>query len=89
MNQCAEFSIFQKEYREILRKTPDITFDELLRGEDSVVKKIIQFLKIEIDISSISFKQFKYLMWIITKNYIFTSGDDAEVINQMTPFFFV
>ena len=89
MEQCADFSKFQQEYREVLRKTPNITFDELLRGEDSVVKKIIEFLKIDVDIKSITYKQFKYLMSIITKNYMFTQLEDSEYINSMTPFFFV
>lgn len=89
MDECAEFSKFQHEYREILRKTPNITFDELLRGEDNVVKKIIQFLKIDVEVADISYKQFKYLMAIITKNYMFTSLEDSEYINSMTPFFFV
>lgn len=89
MTACTEFSKFQAAYRDTLRANPNITFDELLQGEDSIIHKIVTFLNIDVDVSSITYKQFKYLMSIITKNYVFTTGEDAEYINSMTPFFFV
>lgn len=89
MTKNIEFSKFQAEYREILKANPTITFNELLSGENSIVKRIIAFLEIDIDSTVISYKQFKYLMWVITKQYVFTAGEDSDYINSMTPFFFV
>lgn len=89
MTKNIEFSKFQQEYREILKANPKITFNELLSGEDSIVKRIIAFLEIDINPSVISYKQFKYLMWVITKQYVFTVGEESDYINSMTPFFFV
>jgi hypothetical protein len=89
MSNNIEFSKFQTEYREILKANPKITFEELLQGEDSIVKRIILFLGIDIEPEEITYKQFKYLMWVISKQYLFTTGDDQDYINQMTPFFFV
>lgn len=89
MTKNIDFSKFQSEYREILKANPTTTFEDLLRGEDSIVKRILKFLDIEVDASVISYKQFKYLMWVITKQYVFTGGEDSDYINSMTPFFFV
>ncbi len=89
MTKNIEFSKFQAEYREILKTNPTVTFDELLSGEDSIVWRILKFLEIDVDATVISYKQFKYLMWVITKQYVFTAGEDSDYINSMTPFFFV
>ena len=89
MSDIIEFSKFQSDYRELLRANPNITFEELMRGEGNIVKKILDFLKLGVQIDEITYKQFKYLMWVITKQYIFTQGDESEYINQITPFFFV
>jgi hypothetical protein len=89
MKSSIEFSKFQAEYREILKANPEITFEEMLKGDNSIVKRIIGFLGIEIDSSEISWKQFKYLIWIISKQYTFTGMDDSESINAITPFWLV
>lgn len=89
MSSSLSFSKFQSEYREIIRKNPNVTFEELLSGEDSIVCKILNFFDIDIDPKDVTYRQFKYLMWVITKNYVFTSIEDSNNINAMTPFFFV
>jgi len=89
MTSSIEFSKFQSEYRETLRGNPAITFEEMLKGDNSLVKRIISFLGIDIDIADISWKQFKYLIWVISKQYTFVGVDDSESINAITPFWLV
>ena len=89
MTSSIEFSKFQAEYRETLRGNPSITFEEMLKGDNSLVKRIIDFLGIDIEITEISWKQFKYLIWVISKQYTFVGVDDSESINAITPFWLV
>lgn len=89
MSKSVEYSKLQNEYREILRANPNVTFEEMISGDNNIIKKIINFLELDVDISTISYKQWKYLLWVISKNYIFTSTDDSDYINSMSPFFFV
>lgn len=89
MKSSIEFSKFQAEYREILKANPEITFEEMLKGENSIVKRIITFLGIEIDASEISWKQFKWLIWVISKQYTFSSVEESESVNAITPFWLV
>lgn len=89
MSKSVEYSKLQGEYREILKTNPNITFEEMLSGDDNIIKKIIKFLEIDVDVSTITYKQWKYLLWVISKNYVFTSTDDSDYINSMSPFFFV
>lgn len=83
------FSKLQQEYRDIVKANPNITFHELVEGENNVVGRILGFLGIETEVTNITFKQFKYLMWVIAKNYVFTEIGESNFINQMTPFFFI
>lgn len=88
MSESISYSKLQSEYRDVLKDNPNITFSELV-SKYNIIQKILDFLQISTDVSSISYKQWKYLLWTLQKNYVFTSTDDSDYINQMSPFFFV
>jgi hypothetical protein len=86
-----EFSKFQQEYRKIVQENPQTTFEELMKEEKdkNIVAKVLAFLNIDVDTSLVTFKQFKYLMWVIAKNYVFTEISESGYVNSMSPFFFI
>lgn len=86
-----EFSKFQQEYRKIVQENPQTTFEELMREEKdkNIVAKVLAFLNIDVDTTLVTFKQFKYLMWVIAKNYVFTEISESGYVNSMSPFFFI
>jgi len=88
IKDALDFAPLQEKWRKVIADSPNATMADLLQSsEHNLIQDVLEFLGIDVDPSTVTMKQFKWLMWIIAKkNYIFTELPDSHLVNVFHPF---